>query len=197
MKSLLSLICALAFVAPGMAGVVVYKEGERIMVFGNSRQGAARLQSFIVYDVVEQRPVAGIGFFSAGTGKYYVASTNTTGSFFTQKIEGPTGSQTVFGRTSTTNDNGKVSHSSYFARGRDMTLDLGNGETVELPRTLKAMTRAIDHSNGFPAVYESSSTLQFQERDTHQANTGAETPLQTIERIRARLEAQGYTPALN
>ena len=62
---------------------------------------------------------------------------------------------------------------------------------------MKAVSRVIENSNGFPAVFESTSTLQFQPEDTRIANSSGESTAQTIERIRLRLEAQGYVAAPN
>jgi exonuclease VII large subunit len=61
---------------------------------------------------------------------------------------------------------------------------------VDLPRTLKATTRTVNNVLGAPYVWEATSTMQFQPQETRLAN--AETLQQTIERIRTRLEAQGY-----
>jgi hypothetical protein len=84
---------------------------------------------------------------------------------------------------------------SYFAKGRETTLDLGNAATATLPRSLKATTRAVQWSGGRIGIYEGSSTVIFQSAETKFANQAGENAAAVIERIRQRLENRGYVSA--
>ena len=178
------------------AETVIYKESARESSTGNGFTTQYRRQTFILYSTTTQRPLALIHSTMSPTlqMKWYSVITNVSDYQVVRGIAGPKGNETVmFRTTTTTNSTGRFDSYTYFTRGHDATLDLGNGTTVVLPKTMKATIRGVDDVLGFPSVFESSSAVsQFQPLDTRIANTQGETLAQTIERIRARLEAQGY-----
>jgi hypothetical protein len=173
------------------AELIVYRESERARVIGSGVDVTVPVTTWVVYNNSTQSFDV-IGAFRAGTNKYYAISNSTYR--VTQNVAGPRGSYTVISRTVDSNDDPNVISSSYFAKGSESNLQLGNGATMMFPRLLKAVTRAVIYSNGQLATYESSSTLFFQARETKRANEGGDTASAVIERIRQRLEAQGYTP---
>jgi len=205
-----TVLCALSF-ASAQAEIVVYKAIERGTTVGNEFESSDRSQSFFLCSTALQRLVGvvhassshGVTKFDIGTVKYdgpksYHITTNLSDYTVVRGITGGRGIETmIFRSIASTNSSGRFMVYAYFARGRDATLDLGNGTTVELPKTMKATTRWADNVLGPPYVSESSSTVQFQREDTRIANMQMETPEQTIERIRARLEAQGYVRGPN
>ena len=60
---------------------------------------------------------------------------------------------------------------------------------------MKAITRSLQRVSGHLAIYESTSRVVFQFSETKRANEAGENGAVVIERIRQRLEAQGYVPA--
>jgi len=200
-KILWSAVFTVLNLSPGNAPAetVIYKETARESSVGNGFTTLYQRQTFILYSTATQRPLALIHSTSSPTlqMKWYSVITNVTDYNLVRGIASPKGNETVMFRTTlTTNSTGHFDSYIYFARGRDTSLDLGNGTTVELPRTMKATIRGVDNALGFPSVFESSTAVwRFQPLDTRIANTQGETLAQTIERIRARLEAQGYERA--
>lgn len=194
MKTRLMMALAFAVLSISLrADLVVYRESERAHITVAGREATVAITTYVVHDTTTQTADA-IGAFKVGPNKFY-AVTNGTKVVITQGIAGRLGSYTVFSNTATTNDDPDVITSSYFAKGRDSTLDLGNGHSISLPRSLQAVTRAVQRSSGNLAIYESTSTLIFQSTETKTANEAGDTRAAVIERIRQRLEAQGYRPA--
>lgn len=173
------------------AQTVIYKEVERETMMGRGFTTPQRSQSYIIYSTATHRPLALIRSSILQGFRYYSVRTNLSEFNVIRGIVGAKGNETMFFQsTASTNSFGTFTVYAYFARGRDATLELGNGTTVDLPRTLKATTRTVNNVLGAPYVWEATSTMQFQPQETRLAN--AETLQQTIERIRTRLEAQGY-----
>ena len=180
------------------AETVIYKAIERGTTVGNGFTTANRSQSFLLYSTASQRLIGVIRSSSSPVigAKYYSVITNVSDYNVVREITGARGSETLFFRmVASTNNSGQFYAYAFFVHGRDATLDLGNGTTAAFPKTMKGTTRSVDNLLGSPYVFESSSVLRFQLGDTRIANTLAETPEQTIERIRARLEAEGYLRA--
>ena len=130
-----------------------------------------------------------------GPNKYYAIS-NTPDYVVRQGIPGRLGNYTVLAKTGNTNDNPDVITAMYFVKGRESTLDPGNGSNATFPRSLKAVTRTLQFSSGNLAIYESSSTWIFLSTETRKANVAGDSAATVIERIRQRLAAQGYVPGL-
>lgn len=181
------------------AETVIYKQSERGTTVGHGFGTVNRSQSFILFDTLAQRPLVVIRHSSTlGEFKYYSIITNLSDYNLTRGVMGTKGNETVFFRTlASTNSSGQFYAFAFFARGRDATLDLGNGTSAAFPKTMKGTTRSVDNLLGTPYVFESSAILRFQLEDTRIANTQAETLEQTIERLRLRVEAQGYVRAPN
>jgi len=201
MKTRRSILLGAAFVLPilfldcTLADTVIYMESGRQTTVGKGFETKDRFQLFIVYDTAVQRPIGAIRFTSSSWSgfKYYSILTNMMDYNVVRGVGGPKGNETLWFRTMTsTNNTGRFFTYAYFARGRDSTLDLGNGNTADLPRTMKVITREADDTLGAPYVSEAISVLQFQREETRIANTSAETLDQTLERVRLRLEAKGY-----
>jgi len=157
------------------------------------REASVPVTTYVVYDTTA-KTIDAIGSFRFGPNKFY-AVTNSNGYLVQQGIAGRLGNYTVLARTTTSNDAPDTIVSTYFAKGRESNLELGNGNTASFPRSLKAVTRSLILSSGNLGIYESSSTLVFIATETKAANSSGETAAMVIERIRQRLEAQGYTPA--
>jgi len=174
------------------AELLVYRETERATVTVAGRQVTLPVTTYIVYDTVTHF-IDVIGAFKAGPNKFY-AITNSDKYLVQHGIAGPGGNYTVLARTGNTNDDPDTITAMYFAKGRDSVLDLGNGNTANFPRSLKAVTRAIQLSSGQLGTYESSSTVLFQSTETTTANGNGDTAAVVIERIRQRLAARGYVP---
>ena len=181
------------------AETLVYKESAREASTGNGFTTKYRRQTFILLSTETKRPLALIHSTISPTlqMKWYSVVTNVSDYQIVRGVASPKRNETViFRTTATTNSTGHFESYTYFARGRDTTLDAGNGKTVVLPKTMKATIRGIDNVFGYPSVFESSSAVsRFLALDTRIANTQGESLAQTIERIRARLEAQGYERA--
>ena len=193
MKTLL--LAALLVLIPwaARADLVIYREAESARVTVAGRQVALPVTTYIIHDTASES-FSAIGSFRVGADKYY-AITNKSENRLTQGISGPGGTFTVVSQSADASKNPDVIHGSYFAKGRETTLDLGNGATAQFPRSLKATTRAVQSSGGQIFIYESSSTLVFQATETKRANQAGENAAAVIERIRQRLESQGYVPA--
>jgi hypothetical protein len=175
------------------AELLVYRESERALVTVAGREVAVPVTTYWVYDTITGS-IEAIGAFKVGPNKIY-AITNGLSYVVRQGIAGRLGNYTVFARTASTNDDPNTITSMYFAKGRESSLDLGNGNTANFPRSMKAVTRALQLSGGQLGSYESSSTLVLQSTETKTANAADDTAAIVIERIRQRLEAQGYVAA--
>jgi hypothetical protein len=175
------------------AQLVVYRESETARVTVAGRQVTLPVITYIIYDTALQS-FSAIGSFQVGGNKYY-AITNNSENRLTQGIAGPGGNYTVVSHTADGSDDPNVITASYFAKGRETTLDLGNAATATLPRSLKATTRAVQWSGGRIGIYEGSSTVIFQSAETKFANQAGENAAAVIERIRQRLENRGYVSA--
>lgn len=173
--------------------MVVYRESERALVTVAGREVTVPVVTYIVHDTVAGS-FDSIGAFKVGANRLY-AITNNTQHRITKGIAGRLGNHTVFSKVASSNDSPSTIAASYFAKGRETTLDLGNGAAATFPRSLKAVTRALEFSTGQLATYESSSTVIFQFTETKRANVAGDSALVVIERIRQRLEAEGYAPA--
>ena len=178
---------------PARAELLLYRESEMAHVTGAGAEVTLPVTTYVVLDSVTYSSHV-IGTFKIGGNKFY-AITNSPAYLVTQGIRGRLGSYTVIARTANTNDDPNTLTSSYFAKGRESTLDLGNGNTKSFPRSLKAVTRAVQISSGQLASYESTSILIFQSTETKRANETGDTAAAIIERLRQRFEAQGYLPA--
>ncbi len=193
MKTLLLTALLAALPAFVQAQLVVYRESETARVTVVGRQVTLPVITYIIYDTALQS-FSAIGSFQLGGNKYY-AITNNSENRLTQGIAGPGGNYTVLSQTADGSKDPNVITASYFAKGRETTLDLGNAATATLPRSLKATTRAVQRSGGQIGIYEGSSTVIFQSTETRTANQAGENAAAVIERIRQRLESRGYVPA--
>jgi hypothetical protein len=174
------------------AEIIVYRESERARVTGAGRDIAVPVTTYIAFDTSTGLHDS-MGLFQAGPNKVYVI-TNDSRMMLRQGIRGSTGSFTVFGRAIDPGQNPDDAFVSYFAKGRETALPLGNGSTAKFPRSLKAVTRGVSWTHGHWVTYESSSTVVFQSTETRTANQNGETRAQVIERLRQRFAAQGYVP---
>jgi hypothetical protein len=175
------------------AELVVYRENERAHLTTAGREIILPVTSYWVYDTTT-RTVDFIGYFKIRSHRIY-AITNSNKYLVRQGLSGRLGDYTVLTRIATSNDLPNTLAASYFAKGRESSIDLGNGNTASFPRSLKATTRTLEIVDGNLATYESSSTLVLVITETKIANSSGETAAMVIERIRQRLEAQGYSPA--
>ncbi|HTD68653.1 MAG TPA: hypothetical protein VK846_19195 [Candidatus Limnocylindria bacterium] len=194
MKTYLLTLLALTILATALqAELIVYRESERAHVTGAGVEATVPVTTYIVYNTVSQS-IDSIGAIKFGSTKIY-AITNSSSYKVTRGIAGKSGNYTVLSRIEGPAENPETISASYFAKGRESTLPLGNGNTATYPRSLKAITRAVQTSGGQLATYESSSTVVFQATETKTANEAGDTAADVIERIRLRLENQGYVPA--
>ena len=191
-KFLPLLLLALSF--PSLrAELLVYRENERAHLTTAGREITLPVTSYWVYNTATK--VADfIGFFKIGPKRFY-SITNSDQYLVRQGLSGRLGDYTVLTRVATSNEFPNTLTASYFAKGRESSIDLGNGNTAHFPRSLKAITRSLQIVDGNLATYESSSTLILVTTETKTANSSGETAAMVIERIRLRLEAQGYSPA--
>ena len=176
------------------AELVVYRESETAHVIVSGREATVQANTYWVYNPATFE-LSTIGYFAIGSTKAY-AITNISTYVPSPDVHGNNGYYVVFSRTATTNDSPDTIMSAYFARGRRTYLDIGGGRRIAtLPRTMKAMTRSLQRVSGQLAIYESTSRVVFQVSETKRANEAGENAAVVIERIRQRLEAQGYVPA--
>lgn len=192
-----ALLCLIVLLSANLATarVVVYKESERSVVTGNSRTQPVNVRTYVVFDPDTRQFVAGISYFALGATRLYTISTDLAGYVVSTNVAGKTGQYTVFAKSTSTNDGPNVTFTSFFAKGMNSELPIGNGENVFLPKSLKAVSRGLVFPGGIPSTYESTSTMTFQARETVTSNVNNETAEQVIERLRAALAKQGYTPA--
>jgi hypothetical protein len=194
MNPVLSLIIlSLAWPLLTNADVIVYRESETARVTVAGRTVTVPVMTYVVHDL-NSGEFSAIGLLRIGANKYY-GITNNTGHRITRGIAGPMGNYMVLSKVLDSNDSPDVIVSSYFARGRETTLDLGNGNTASFPRSMKATSRSVSSSGGHLAIFEGSAAVVFQATETKTANTAGENVAAVIERLRLRFEAQGYVPA--
>jgi hypothetical protein len=194
MKTLLLVsMLSLTLPAGALADIIVFRESETARVTVAGRVVSFPIVTYIVHDT-ESDQYSALGLIRAGANKYY-SVTNNTRHQVTRGIAGPGGNYMVFSKVADSNDDPSAIVSSYFAKGRETTLELGNGNTAQFPRSAKAVTRGVQSASGQIGIYESSSTLVFQFTETKTANTAGESMAAVIERLRQRFVAQGYVPA--
>ena len=193
-KPSLALLFIVAFACFARAELVVYRESELARVIVRGLEQTVRVTTYWAYNPTTYELNA-IGYFSIGSTKAY-AITNETNFKPSPEVNGRNGRYVVFSRAATTNDSSDIIISAYFAKGRVTYLDIGNGQRItSMPRAMKAITRSVQRVSGAFAIYESSSKVVFQFSETKRANEAGDDAATVIERIRQRLEGQGYVPA--
>lgn len=193
MKSTLSfifLICLLAF--PSRGAVVVYRQSQSSQYIGQGFNVTLPVTGFVVLD---SQSLTGFNIATYRlNGQKYFTTTSFEEGLRTYSVTGPRGRvYSAFVGSAITNKPTHFEDGIEFSIGANVALPITPTNTVNLPRVLNLVGRAVVIPTTEPGIaVMGRGVASYSHTETRLANSQAETPGDVLARYRSVLLSRGY-----